>query len=171
MTCLESSSKVSILKPIQRKMKQNVWITWLSFRRRRKIKIKKKHYSTWLPFSMKKKKDKICGRRRETSSLDVDERDARVLCFELYDYSLLKHDNFPYIYVKRITTMSNKNSDKILVLFTTVSGTNRGDMYFNFNILIRVHGQALFVMKKYFKNYWCWDLKCVTFYLSQRMLL
>lgn len=34
------------------------------------------------------------------------------------------------------------------VLFTTVSGTNNGDIYFNFNIFIRVYGQTLFITKK-----------------------
>lgn len=47
-----------------------------------------------------------------------------------------------------ITTVSNKNRVKMSVLFTTVSCTNRGDMYFNFNIFIRVYEQALFVIKK-----------------------
>lgn len=62
---------------------------------------------------MKKKKDELCGRRRETSSLYVEERDVRVLCFERDDYSLLKLDNFTYIYVILITTIANKNYDKI----------------------------------------------------------
>lgn len=44
--------------------------------------------------------------------------------------------------------IGKKNCDKISVLFTTVSGTNLGDRYFNFNIFIKVYGQTLFVKKK-----------------------
>lgn len=129
-------------------MEESVWITSLPFRRRKWRKIKKKQCWTWLPFSVKKKKDEFYGRRRDTSSPDVKVRDIRVLCFERDDYSLLNLDNFVYIYAKLIAAVDKKTRDNISLLLTTVSDTNCNDIYFNFNIFITVYGQIIFVTKK-----------------------
>lgn len=47
------------------------------------------------------------------SYVEEEERDVRVLYFKRNDYSLLKLNNFAYKYVILITTIGNKNHDKM----------------------------------------------------------